>query len=170
MQAETSKGAANKRIQRIATASTNPLRWAQEYNTHDGIRLMKINKINNFVLYTGVALLMTHELDAVMNKEWLVLPLTNWLNSEVGYAVFLWSHVPLFFVILALLSSSSERLKMITATVLAAFLVVHAGLHLVFADHQHYAFASTSSNLLIYSGALFGAVYFGIRHKISKRA
>lgn len=126
---------------------------------------MKPKNTGTIVLYIGVALLMTHELDAVMNNEWLVLPLTSWLSSEVGYEVFLWFHVPLFFAILALLSSRKERTRIISGKVLSVFLLVHAGLHWLCSEHTLYDFSSISSNLLIYGGAVFGTLYFGISRK-----
>ena len=123
---------------------------------------MTKDQFKSFVLNVGVAFLMTHELDAVMNKEWLVLPLTNWLSPAVGYQVFLWFHVPLFTVILALFSASSNRLRRIAASTLSVFLIVHAGLHWLFSGHEHYEFSSISSNLLIYGGAVFGVFYLSI--------
>jgi len=120
---------------------------------------MDIKKLKDIVLYIGVAMLMTHELDAVMNQEWRVLPLTSWLDPEIGYEVFLWFHVPLFTLILALLSNSSERIRAVTSKVLAAFLIVHSVLHVAFSDHEHYEFSSLSSNLLIYGAAIYGLIY-----------
>ena len=32
--------------------------------------------------------LFTHELDAMLNHEWRVLPLTSWLSDEIGMIVF----------------------------------------------------------------------------------
>lgn len=123
---------------------------------------MHMIRLKHIVLYTGVAILMTHELDAVMNNEWRVLPVTSWLNPEVGYAVFLWAHVPLFALIISLLANSSDKVKTITSNGLAVFLIVHGSLHFAFMGHEHYEFSSVSSNLLIYGGALFGFVYIAI--------
>jgi hypothetical protein len=39
------------------------------------------------------------------------------------------------------------------------FLIIHAGLHLWFMGDPRYEFASTMSNLLIFSGALFGVLH-----------
>ena len=116
--------------------------------------------LNLFVLYIGVALLMTHELDAVMNNEWLVLPLTSWLEPDAGYLVFLWMHVPLFALLIYVLSHSSKKVRLISARVLAGFLVIHGALHLGFSGHEHYEFSTLSSSLLIYGGSVFGVAYF----------
>jgi hypothetical protein len=129
---------------------------------------MKVDQFKPFILNVGVAFLMTHELDAVMNSEWLVLPLTSWLSPTVGYEVFLWFHVPLFAVILTLLTSSSNRVREITASTLSVFLIAHAGLHWLFSDHQHYEFSSISSKLLVYGGAVIGVFYL-IINQMRKR-
>lgn len=48
----------------------------------------------------GLALLLSHELDAVRQAEWQVLPLLRWLDDATGYLVFVMAHVPLFALIL----------------------------------------------------------------------
>ncbi len=123
---------------------------------------MKIRELKKYVLYVGLALLLTHELDAVKNQEWLVLPLISWLDSAMAYEVFLWLHVPIYFLILALLATSSQKVRSLTATMIAAFLVLHAGLHSFFSDHKYYQFNSVSSDVLIYAGALFGLLYLSL--------
>ena len=45
------------------------------------------------------ALMMTHELDAVARMEWRVLPLTSWMDDNLGFHVFVAAHVPLVIAI-----------------------------------------------------------------------
>lgn len=116
---------------------------------------------HNIFLYVGVAFLMTHELDAVMHNEWLVLPITSGLPPAVGYQVFLWLHVPLFALIVSFLSTQSQRVRNKTAKFISSFLIIHAFLHLLFSGHKHYDFHSLSSNALIWGGAVFGLMFFG---------
>lgn len=130
---------------------------------------MNIEQLKNLSLYIGVAMLMTHELDAVMNQEWRVLPLTSWLDPEVGYQVFLWAHVPLFALFLGALSNSSEKIRTVASKVLAAFLIIHSGLHLAFSTHENYEFTSFSSNLLIYGGAIYGLIYITLTMYTAKK-
>lgn len=127
---------------------------------------MNRHLIKHFILYVGAAILMTHELDAVMHNEWRVLPMTSFLSPEVGYQVFLWAHVPLFALTIAFLSHRKDRIRTLTASVLASFLVIHGGLHLLFSDHHHYEFTSVSSNLLIYGGSAFGVLYFILTRRL----
>lgn len=129
---------------------------------------MNMHHLKKWVLYVGVAVLMTHELDAARNSEWQVLPITSWLSPEMGYEVFLWAHVPLFATIIALFSNSSNRIRNITSLVLAGFLVIHAGLHWLFSSHEHYHFESISSNMLIYGGGAFGILYLALNSSKSQ--
>ncbi|MEM7283967.1 MAG: DUF6713 family protein [Pseudomonadota bacterium] len=122
-----------------------------------------MKRAEHFLLYLGLGLLMTHELDAVKHQEWLVLPLTSWLSPEVGYQVFLWFHVPLFAVIVGLLASAKQGVRDMTATVLCVFFAIHAVLHWLFSDHVHYLFETISSNILIFGAAVCGGLYLMLR-------
>ena len=112
----------------------------------------------------GVSLLFTHELDAMTHAEWRLLPLTSWLDPEVGRIVFVVLHVPLFAMVLGGLTSRlPERAAKVQFWV-SAFLIVHAGLHLAFARHPANAFEGLLSNILIFGAAAFGAGHlWGVR-------
>ena len=55
--------------------------------------------------------LITHELDAMPNHEWQVLPLTSWMPNEIGMIVFVLIHIPLFAVLIALISSAEHKIR-----------------------------------------------------------
>lgn len=112
------------------------------------------------VLYTGAATLMTHELDAMTNGEWRVLPLVRALPDETGMIVFVVLHIPIFAVIIGCLASANEAVRQRTRTIIAAFLLIHAGLHTAFMAHPAYEFETTLSNALIFGGAILGGLYF----------
>ena len=107
----------------------------------------------------GVSLLFTHELDAMTHAEWRVLPLTSWLAPELGRLVFVVVHVPLFAFVLGWLTSHIPGRAIAAQFWIAAFLVVHAGLHFAFSGHAHDTFDGIISNTLIFGAALCGAVY-----------
>ena len=113
--------------------------------------------MNLDVLYWAmIAALFTHELDAVKRHEWRVLPLTSFLTERAGEQVFIWSHVPLFFLIFWLSGTvpvNGFRLGV------AAFAVIHVGLHWVFRRHPAYEFNNLSSWLLIALAGALGSVY-----------
>lgn len=106
----------------------------------------------------GFALLLTHELDAVARGEWRVLPLTSWLPDEMGFTVFVLAHVPLFAWLLWLVGHPDAETRRRWQAVVSAFLVVHVGLHLLYAGHAHYDFDGAMSKLLIFGGGAFGAL------------
>ncbi len=115
--------------------------------------------MKNIIFYLGLGTLSTHELDAMINHEWRVLPLTNWLPDETGVMVFLFSHIPLFAVVFALVASMNEKIRIRSRLVISGFLVLHGILHTLFMGDKAYEFASSSSSILIFGGAALGLVF-----------
>ena len=64
--------------------------------------------MRNALFYLGLATLFTHELDAIANHEWRVMPIFRSLPDEVAFNAFVLSHIPLFAVLIALVSSSNS--------------------------------------------------------------
>jgi len=119
------------------------------------------------IFYLGIGLFFTHELDAMLNHEWRVLPLTSWLSEDAGRTAFVLMHVPLFAVLIALISSNNETLRNRTWFWLSAFLAIHGVLHAAFTVHEQYEFGSLQSNVLIFGAAICGFLYIMIA-KIKK--
>lgn len=119
------------------------------------------------VLYLAVAMFFTHELDAMRNNEWLVLPLTSWLANEHGETVFVWAHIPLFALLVAGLSSLNMKIRGNTRLGFSIFLVIHGVLHAAFMPHAKYEFESLTSNVLIFGGAILGALYIALSQRSS---
>lgn len=88
--------------------------------------------IKNLIFYIGMGTFFTHELDAVQQYEWRVLPLTGWLPDEYGFMVFLLFHILLFAVLIALIASANERIRLRAKVGIGIFLIVHALLHLFY--------------------------------------
>lgn len=109
--------------------------------------------------YLGIGLFFTHELDAMTNHEWRVLPLTSWLGDDMGRLVFVAAHVPLFAILVALMASLNSVVRSRTRVWLSAFLVLHSMLHAGFVMHDNYEFSSLLSNVLIYGAAMCGLLY-----------
>jgi len=112
--------------------------------------------IKRGAFYLGLALLFTHELDAMPNHEWRVLPLLRSLSDSVGELTFILGHIPLFVVIFAGIGSLNSRTRSLTRDLASGFLVVHALLHFAFSGHPAYEFRSLVSSLLIYGAAACG--------------
>ncbi len=111
------------------------------------------------MFYLGLALLLTHELDAMRNNEWQVLPVTAHFPSPLGEDVFVWLHVPLFAISIGCIASLRPRLRSVSRIWVAAFLVIHGGLHWFFSGQPEYEFASLQSSFLIYGASVCGTLY-----------
>ncbi len=127
------------------------------------------SSLQTSALFLGLGMLFTHELDAMSNHEWRVLPLLSRLPDSTGQLVFLYAHIPLFAVLVALVASNDTAVRQRARWGISAFLVLHGILHLFFSDHPHYEFAGASSNILIFGGAGFGAAYLALTHFSKQR-
>jgi len=113
--------------------------------------------------YLGIALLFTHELDAMPNHEWRVLPGLGMLPDAVGESAFLIAHVPLFAVVIAFIASLNLRTRATARGIASGFLIVHAAAHYLFSGNAVYEFSSLISSVLIYGSAVCGIAYFVLR-------
>lgn len=125
--------------------------------------------MKNLIFYTGMGVLFTHELDAIQKHEWRVLPLTSWLPEEYGFMVFLFFHIPLFAVLIALAASDNEKIRLNSRLGICIFLVIHALLHILFMGSKLYEFVTLSSNILIFGGALLGTIYLLLEYAGKKQ-
>ena len=121
--------------------------------------------MSNLFFYLGLGTLFTHELDAISNHEWRVLPILRSLPELTAMNTFILLHIPVFAVLVALVASTNVQLRERSRLGVSIFLVVHALLHFWFRNDVSYEFASTMSNVLIFGGALLGAVHIAIRYK-----
>ena len=121
--------------------------------------------MKNIVFYLGMGTLFTHELDAIPNHEWRVLPLTSWLSNEVGMMVFVIIHIPLFAILISLVSSTNDKVRTRGRLSIGIFLIIHSVLHALFMNHIDYEFSSALSNVLIFGGALLGLVYLFLEYR-----
>lgn len=127
-----------------------------------------MKKIKNIAFNLGLGTLFTHELDAMQNHEWLVLPLTSWLSEEYGMMVFLVFHIPFFAVLIALVSIKNDKIRIPGKLAVSLFLIVHSVLHVAFMSHAEYEFSTVLSNVLIFGGAFFGIVYLLCQYNFKK--
>ncbi len=112
--------------------------------------------LSEFLFQTMLAFLFTHELDAVKRHEWRILPLTSSLPELRGERVFIWFHVPVFFVILWFAASNPNSAF---GQILSGFAIVHIGLHWLFRNHPRNEFNTWGSWALIPGAGFFGALH-----------
>lgn len=110
--------------------------------------------------YLGIALLFTHELDAMSNHEWRLLPGLNALSDAAGATAFLVAHVPLFALVIAFVASLDLEIRTKARNIACGFLIAHAILHYLFSSNAAYGFSTPVSSALIYGAALCGVAYF----------
>ncbi|GAA4351331.1 hypothetical protein GCM10023185_09880 [Hymenobacter saemangeumensis] len=110
--------------------------------------------------YLGLSLLLMHEMDAVRCREWRIFPGMSLLSDEWGKRVFFLAHVPLFYAILAAVAGQTSHPDFISG--MSLFMVVHAGLHLVFLRHPRNEFTDWLSWSIIGGAAAAGALELGL--------
>lgn len=123
--------------------------------------------MKNTSLYLGIALLFTHELDAMSNHEWRLLPGLKALSDAVASATFLIAHVPLFAIVIALIASLNLAVRAKARNIACGFLVVHAVAHFLFSSSAAYEFSSAVSPALIYGAGVCGLTYF-LAHRLEQ--
>lgn len=116
--------------------------------------------MKNAAFYLGIALLFTHELDAMPNHEWRVLPGLSSLPEAAAETAFLIAHVPLFVLIIAFIASLNLKVRAKARGIASGFLIVHAAGHYLFSGSAAYEFSTLVSSVLIYGAAVCGIAYF----------
>lgn len=118
-----------------------------------------VGGMKNALFLGGFGLLATHELDAVTQSEWRLLYLLRALPEAMARDWFVALHVPLFALLVWLCHHPRPRLREGSRMALAAFLVVHVGLHLRLQAHPLYHFHGLLSQALIFGGGICGMLY-----------
>ncbi len=121
--------------------------------------------MKNLVFLVGLGTLVTHELDAMSNAEWRVLPLLRLLPEDIAVPVFVLSHIPLVALIVGFIASTNTRTRNLSRTALSGFLVLHGIAHWLTSGDVNYQFASTISSVLIYGGAALGTIYLLLNYR-----
>ena len=108
--------------------------------------------------FLGLGFILTHEMDAIRCKEWLMFPATFFLKDETGFLVFTLAHIPLYAWVCWSLSSSSFSPTFIRAW--DVFLIVHVFLHILFLKHPENRFTTRFSWFIILGAGICGALDF----------
>ena len=125
--------------------------------------------MKNLTFYLGFGTLFAHELDAMLNHEWQVMPIIRALSAETGSIVFMAAHIPIFAGLVALISSNSSTTRRRARIGVGLFLIIHGLLHIYFKDHPAYEFSTTFSNILIFGGSTLGIIYLVMERYGSRR-
>ena len=106
-----------------------------------------------------LALLFTHELDAMTHSEWRLLYVLRDLTDAQSRWWFVALHVPLVWALIALTHHPQAKVQRISRIAFAAFCVVHLLLHLRLRADALSTFNSPLSWGLIAGAAVVGVVY-----------
>jgi hypothetical protein len=104
--------------------------------------------------YLGLSLLTLHEMDAIRCREWRIFPGLSLLNDTLGYILFVFAHIPLFYFIFWQLNHSQDKDAFMRG--FSVFMLVHLGLHILFLKHKNNEFKDWISWTIIIGAGLCG--------------
>lgn len=111
------------------------------------------------VFFLGLALIATHELDAMTHKEWRLLPILDGLDDDTARTAFVLLHIPLFWALFFLTSSKSPSVRTAAQIGVSIFLVAHGIIHYSLSGHELYEFQAPIETITVYGGAIAGALF-----------
>ena len=106
-----------------------------------------------------LAVMFTHELDAMTQSEWRLLYVLRGLSDEQGRWWFVAIHIPLFWALIMLTHHQSELVQSLSRSGFAVFCIIHALLHWLLASNPLSTFSSPLSWGLILGAATLGIAY-----------
>jgi len=106
------------------------------------------------LFYTGITLIVLHEMDAIRCKEWRIFPGLSLLSDKVGHLIFMIAHIPIFFFLLWKLTNGSDIGTF--RIVFNIFLTAHLVLHLLFLRHKSNEFKDWISWSIIVGAGMCG--------------
>lgn len=118
--------------------------------------------INNMVFYLGIALLLTHELDAIQQHEWRIFPVIRKFKDETAYYWFTILHVPLFMLLLWFICHPSENTRFWFQMSMDIFFIVHMVLHKLLNSDKKCEFVGVFSKAIIFSMGIVGVVHLSL--------
>ncbi|OYQ32988.1 hypothetical protein CHU92_13785 [Flavobacterium cyanobacteriorum] len=113
-----------------------------------------VNTMGHIFFYIGLSLLSIHEMDAIRCREWRIFPGLSLLSDRLGYIIFLFAHIPIFWFIYWQLAYSPYLSRFIRG--FSIFMIVHAGLHLLYLKHKNNEFKDWISWTIILGAGLCG--------------
>ncbi len=113
----------------------------------------------HFFFFSGLAFIMTHEMDAIRCKEWELFPGLSSLKEPLARFLFIILHVPLYVALFYYLwSGPAMTLNQSLITGLNIFFMIHVVLHLLMYRHPKNRFKSVMSWVLIVGAGVCGGI------------
>jgi hypothetical protein len=117
-----------------------------------------------------LALLFTHELDAMTQSEWRLLYVLRDLSDAQARWWFVALHVPVFWALIALTHHANAAVQRASRSSLAVFCVAHAFLHVRLRNDPASSFDSPLSWGLILGAAAAGLAYLCCAVRLNRSA
>jgi hypothetical protein len=136
--------------------------WAAAAFNHCEEKDMRVPKL---ITHLMLALLFTHELDAMTQSEWRLLYVLRDLAEPQARWWFVALHVPLFWALIALTHHAHAKVQHFSHIGLAVFCIVHALLHVRLRNDPLSTFDSPLSWSLILGAALAGISFLIVTAK-----
>jgi hypothetical protein len=121
--------------------------------------------MQNVVFHLGLAMLFTHELDAMQQREWRLLYALRSMNDEMGAHWFVAIHVPLFAAMTYAAFHPRDLSRRWAQRLLCLFFVIHAGMHWRLMGDPLAPFDSLLSLAFIHGCALCGLSWWALEAK-----
>lgn len=115
-----------------------------------------MSTIVNLIFALELALLCTHEMDSIRNKEWKMFIFLKDLSDKTAYQIFMLLHIPLYGIIIFLLLSSFSYIGYYITDI---FLVAHLLLHIGFKKHPANKLNNSISQGIIFSSGILASLH-----------
>jgi len=106
-----------------------------------------------------LALLFTHEMDAVYRQEWKMFVILKDMAAEDAFRIFLLLHIPLYTAILCLLLSEYHQAGIYITDI---FLILHMLVHLAFGKHPANQLNGSISKAIIGSAGILALIHLAV--------
>lgn len=110
-----------------------------------------------FIFAFELALLFTHEMDAIHKKEWKMFIILKDMKEERAYLLFTLLHIPLYTAIILLLLSKYSQIGFYITDI---FLIAHLFIHIIFTKHPENNLNNRFSKCIIFCAGLLAIVHF----------
>lgn len=114
---------------------------------------------NDLIFYTALALMLTHQFDAMRCREWRMIPPLSGMVESTAQMIFIVTHFPILVLIFWVFAYGSEaavyNFQLITDIVLAG----HIGKHIVLNSHEKNEFTDSLSKFIILSVSAFALLH-----------
>ena len=114
----------------------------------------------DLIFYTGFALFLTHQLDAIRCHEWRLLPGLSHLDDDTASRLLILSHIPVLVLLFWLISHPEETVQFWFQSSMDVLFVGHLGKHLFWKSHEKNEFTGIVSKTIIRMIALAGLAHF----------